>query len=145
MLANLENSAVATRLEKVNFHSNPKRVMPKNVQTTIQLCSFHMLVGLCAKFFKLSSTWTENFQMYKLGFEEAEEPVIKLPTFTGSCRKQGSSRKMSTSSLTMLKPLNVWITANCEKILKEMGVSDHFTGDRPPVSWETCMWVKKQQ
>ena len=24
--------------------------------------------------------WTENFQMYKLGFKEAEEPEIKLPT-----------------------------------------------------------------
>ena len=27
--------------------------------------------------------------MYKLGFEEAEEPEIKLPTFVGSWRKQG--------------------------------------------------------
>ena len=48
MPANLENSAVATELEKVNFHSNPKeRAMPKNVQTTTQLCSLHMLVRLC--------------------------------------------------------------------------------------------------
>ena len=31
--------------------------------------------------------------MYKLGFEEAEEPEIKLPTFTESWRKQGSSWK----------------------------------------------------
>ena len=38
------------------------------------------------KSFKLgfSSTWTENFQMYKLGFKKAEEPEIKLPTFAGS-------------------------------------------------------------
>ena len=28
--------------------------------------------------------WTENFQMYKLDLEEAEEPEIKLPTFVGS-------------------------------------------------------------
>ena len=26
---------------------------PKNIPTTIQLCSFHMLVRLCSKFFKL--------------------------------------------------------------------------------------------
>ena len=46
--------------------------------------------------------------MYKLGFEEAEEPEIKLPTFVGSWRKQGNSRKTSTSaSLTVLKPLIV--------------------------------------
>ena len=40
---------------------------------------------------------------------------------------QGNSRKTSTSaSLTMLKPLIVWITANC-KILQELGVPDHLT------------------
>ena len=25
--------------------------------------------------------WTENFQMFKLDLEKAEEPEIKLPTF----------------------------------------------------------------
>ena len=43
MPANLENSAVATGLEKVSFHSNPKEAMPKNAQTTAQLHSFYML------------------------------------------------------------------------------------------------------
>ena len=47
MPANLENSAVATGLEKVSFHSNPEKGqrMPKNVQTTAQLHSFHVLAG----------------------------------------------------------------------------------------------------
>ena len=101
-----------------------RRAMPKNVQTTIQLPSFHMLATLCSKSSKLgfSSTLTEIFQMYKLGFEEAEEPEIKLTTFAGSWRKQGNSRKTSTSaSLTMLKPLTVWIKTNW-KILKEMKI-----------------------
>ena len=44
----------------------------------------------------------------QVGFRKTEEPEIKLPTFVGSWRKQGSSRKTSTSaSLTMLKPLTV--------------------------------------
>ena len=44
MSANLESSAVATGLENVSFHSNSKRrAAPKNVQTIVQLCSFHML------------------------------------------------------------------------------------------------------
>ena len=34
-----------------------------------------------------------ELQMYKLGFEEAKEPEIKLSTFTGLWRKQRSSRK----------------------------------------------------
>ena len=63
------------------IHSNPKQ-MPKNVQITIQLHSFHMLARLFSKSFKLGfiSTWTENFQTYKIGLEKAEEPEIKLPT-----------------------------------------------------------------
>ena len=28
--------------------------------------------------------WTENFQMYKLDLEKAEEPETKLPASTGS-------------------------------------------------------------
>ena len=57
--------------------------------------------------------------MYKLGLEKAEEPEIKLPTYTGSQRKQGNSRNTSTSaSLTTLKPLTVWLTTTCEKFLK---------------------------
>ena len=31
-----------------------------------------------------NSTWTENFQMYKLDLEKAEEPEIQLPTIAGS-------------------------------------------------------------
>ena len=35
MPANLENSAVAIGLEKVNFHFNPKKGNAKNVQITV--------------------------------------------------------------------------------------------------------------
>ena len=55
---------------------------------------------------------------YTAGFRKAEEPEIKLPTSSGSWKKQMSSRKISTSALlTMPKPLTVWITANCGKFL----------------------------
>ena len=65
--------------------------------------------------------------MFKLVFEKAEEPEIKLPTTAGSSRKQESSRKTSISALlTMPKPLTVWITINW-KILTEMGIPDHLT------------------
>ena len=67
-----------------------------------------------------------NFQNVKLVLEKAEEPEIKLPTSSGSSKKQESSRKTSTSALlTMPKPLTVWITINW-KILKEMGIPDHL-------------------
>ena len=87
-----------------------------------------------------NSTWTVNFQMFKLVLEEAEEPEINLPTSVRSSKKQESSRKTSISALlTMPNPLTVdhnklW------KILKEMGKPDNL-----PASWEICMQVKKQQ
>ena len=65
--------------------------------------------------------------MFKLVLEKAEEPEIKLPTSTGSWKKQERSRKTSISALlTMPTPLTVWITINW-KILEEMGISDHLT------------------
>ena len=69
-----------------------------------------------------------NFQMFKLALEKAEEQEIKLPTSTGSLKKQVSSRNASVSALlTMPKPLTVWITINCGKFLQEMGIPDHLT------------------
>ena len=48
MPANLENSAVATGLEKLSFHSNSKeRQCQKTVKTTTQLLSFHILAKSC--------------------------------------------------------------------------------------------------
>ena len=45
MSANLENSAVATGLEKVQFSfQSQRKAMTKNAQTTAQLHSSHMLV-----------------------------------------------------------------------------------------------------
>ena len=67
-----------------------------------------------------------NSLLFKLVLEKAEEPEIKLPTYAGSSKKQESSRKTSISaSLTMLKPLTVWITTNW-KILQEMEILDHL-------------------
>ena len=46
--------------------------------------------------------------MFKLVLEKGEEPELKLPTSTGSSKKQESSRKTSTSALlTTPKPLTV--------------------------------------
>ena len=71
--------------------------------------------------------WTVKFQMFKLVLEKAEEPEIKLPTSTGSSKKQESSRKASISALlTTPKPSTVWITINCGKFRKRWE-SDHLT------------------
>ena len=64
--------------------------------------------------------------MFKLVLEKAEEPEMKLPTSTGSWKKQESSRTSISALLTMPKPLTVWITINW-KILKVIGIPDHLT------------------
>ena len=79
--------------------------------------------------------------MSKLVLEKAEEPEIKLPTSTGSQKKQESSRKTSTStSLTTLKPFTVWITTNCGKFFKRWENETTL-----PVSCDIYIKVKKQQ
>ena len=83
----------------------------------------------------------ELSDIYKLDLEKAEEPEIKLLTSIGSQKKQGNSKKKITSaSLTTLKPLTVRITTNCGKLLKRRKYQTTL-----PASWETCMQVKKQQ
>ena len=114
-----------------------RKAMPRNAQTPAQLHSSHTLVKCCSKFSKpgFSSMWTMNSQMFKLVLEKAEEPEIKLPTFAGSSKKQEHSRKTSISaSLTMPKPLTVWITINCVKFWKRWEYQTTW-----PNSWETCM------
>ena len=97
-----------------------------SAQTTAQLHKSHMLTKECSKFSKLSFNrmWGKDFQMFKLVLEkageQAGEPEIKLPTSIGSYKKQENSRKSSIFvSLTTLKPLTLWITTNCGKILKD--------------------------
>ena len=82
-----------------------------------------------------------NFQMFMLVLEKAEEPEIKLPTSSGSLKKQASSRKASISALlTMPKPWLCGFNNKLWKILQEMGKQTTW-----PVSWEICMQVRKQQ
>ena len=143
MPANLENSAVATGLEKVSFHSNPKERKCQKCSNygTIALISHANKVMLKILQARVSNTWTVNFLMFKLVLEKAEEPEIKLPTSDGSWKKQESSRKTSISALlTTPKPLTVWITRNCGKFWKRWEYQTTW-----PASWETYMQVRKQQ
>ena len=55
----------------------------------------------------------QELPMVKLDSGKAEDPEIKSPTSVGSQKQQDGYRKTSTSaSLTMPKPLTVWIITN---------------------------------
>ena len=115
-----------------------RKAMPKNVQTNTQLRSSHMLAKQYSKYSKpgFKSTWTVNFQMFKLDLEKAEEPE-------SNCQHHLDHRK--TRELQKIiyfcqNILTVWITTNCEKFLKGWEYQTTW-----PAFWEICMQVKKQQ
>ena len=86
MPANLENS---TGLERSIFIPTPKKGNAKEC-SNYNITAFISHAGkIMLKPFKLdvSSMWTENFQMYMLDLEKAEEPEIEMPTSVGSYKK----------------------------------------------------------
>ena len=70
--------------------------------------------------------WNENFHMFKLDLEKAEESEIKLPTSVGSLKKQEISRKNIYFCFFDYAKVFVWITTNW-KILKEMRIPNQLT------------------
>ena len=87
--------------KRVSFIPIPKKGNAKecsNYCTTapISHASKVMLKILHAR---LQEYVNQDFQMYTLDLERAEEPEIKLPTSIGSPKKQENSRKTSTSAL----------------------------------------------
>ena len=71
--------------------------------------------------------------------QNAEEPEIKLPTSTGSLKKQESSRKNIFCFIDHAK-VTVWITRNYGKFWKRWEYQSTW-----PASWEIGMQVSKQQ
>ena len=77
----------------------------------------------------------------QVGFRKGKGTRDQIANICWIIEKQQSSRKTSTSaSLTMQKPLTLWITTKCGKFLKRWEYQTTL-----PTSWEVCMQVKKQQ
>ena len=86
MPANLENSAVATGLEKVSFHSIPKKGNAKECSDyhTIVLISHVSKVMLKILQVRLQQYMNRELPEVQPGLRKAEEPEIKFPTSIGS-------------------------------------------------------------
>ena len=114
MLANLENSAVATGLEKVRFHSNPKERQAKECSNycTIALISHASKVMLKILQSRLLQYVNHELSGVQVGFRKGRGTRDQI---AGSWKKQESCRKTSTSALYDCVDHNkLW------KILKEM-------------------------
>ena len=84
--------------------------MPKNVQTTTQLHSFHMLKILQAR---LQQYMNRELPEVQAGFRKGRGTRDQIASIHWITEKQRNYRKTSPSaSLTTLKPLTMWIKTN---------------------------------
>ena len=132
MPTNLENSAVATGLEKVSFHSNPKKRQCQRMLRLPHNYTHIMLVNQRSKFSKpgFSNTWTVNFQVFKLEvLEKAEEPEVnQIANIHWIIEKAREFQKnIYFSFINYAKAFDCLDHNKLWKILKEMGVPDHLT------------------
>ena len=122
MPANLENSAVATGLEKVSFHFNPK-------ERQCQKCSnYHTISHISHASQVMLNIFQARLQQYvncevsgvQDGFRKSRGTRDQIANICWIMEKAREfQEKTSTSaSLTMPKPLTVWIKTNCGKSFK---------------------------
>ena len=119
MPANLENSSVATGLEKSVFNPIPKKGNAKECSNyrTMALISHTSKVILKILQARLQQYVNCELPDVQAGFRKGRETRDQIANIRWIMEKQESSRKTSISALfTMPKPLIVWIPRNCGKL-----------------------------
>ena len=143
MPANLENSPVATGLEKVSFHSNPKERQCQRCSNyhTIALISHASKVMLKILQARLQQYMNCELPDVQAGFRKGRGTRDQIANLCWIMEKAREFQKTSISALlTMPKPLTVWITRNCGKFWKRWEYQTTW-----PASWDTYMQARKQQ
>ena len=118
-----------------------RREVPKNVPTTIQLDSVYMLARLPSKSFKLgfSSMWTNNFQIYKPGFQRDRGNRDQIANIHWILKKAREFQKnIYFCFIGCVKAFDHGDQNKLQKIFREMRQDQTIL----PVSWETCMQVR---
>ena len=118
MSANLENSAVATGLERSVFISIPKKGNAKACSNYHKIALISHASKVMLKILHARLQQYVNLELpVQAGFRKGRGTRNQIAKTAGSSKKQESSRKTLISALlTMPKPLTVWITINCGKI-----------------------------
>ena len=105
-----------------------RRAMPKNIQTT-----YNVLISHASKvIFKILQTRLQEYLNWELsdfqaGFRKGRGTRDQIAKIQWIMEKAWEFHKNIYSALLItLKPLTVWITINCGKFLKEMGIR-HLT------------------
>ena len=113
--------SVATGLEKVSFHSNPKERQCQRIFKLLHKCTHFTCQQSNAQNSPSQASTVHELRTFRCEswIQKRQRKQIKLPTSIGSSKKQENCSRISISaSLTMLKRLTVWITTNCGKFLK---------------------------
>ena len=118
-----------------------RKAMPKNVQTTAQLKSSHMLVKKILQA-RLQQYMNRELPDAQAGFRKGRGTNDQIANIRWIIKKAREFQKKTSISalLTMPMPLTAWIIINCVKFWKRW----EYQTTRP-ASWETCMQIRKQQ
>ena len=122
MSANLENSAVATELEKVRrsvFIPIPKKGNAKECSNycTIALISHASKIMLKILQARLQQCMNRELLDVQAGFTESRGTRDQIANIHGSSKKQEFQKNIYFCFTDCAKAF-VWITTNCEKLLK---------------------------
>ena len=118
MTANLENSAAATGLEKVSFHSNPKE---RQCQRVLKLPHIALISQASKVMFKILQARLQQYMKHELpdvqaGFRKGRGTRDQIANIHWIIEKAREFQEnIYFFLLTMSKPLTVWITINCGK------------------------------
>ena len=138
MPANLENSAVATGLEKVSFHSNPKECSNYHTVALISHASKVMLKILQAR---LQQYVNHELPYVQAAFRKGRRTRDQIANIHWIMEKAREFQKNIYSCfIDYAKAFDCGITINCGKFLKRWEYQTTW-----PASWEICMQVRKQQ
>ena len=77
---------------------------------------------------RLQQYVNQDFQMYKLDLEKAEEPEIKLPTSIDHRESKGIPEKKYFCFIDYTKAFDCVDHNKLWKILQVMGIPDHLSG-----------------
>ena len=138
MPANLENSAVATGLEKVSFHSNLEEgnATERANYCTIALISHASKIMLKILQGRIQQYMNWDFPDVQARFRKDRGTRDQIANIHWIIEKAREFQKNIYFSLTDF----VWITANCGKFFKRWEYQTTW-----PASWEICTQVRKQQ
>ena len=127
MSENLENSAVATGLEKVSFHSNPKG----NAKECSNYCTIALISHASKVMLKILQARLQQYMNFELpdvqaGFRKGREPEIKLPAFWITAKAREFQKNTYFCFIDYVKAFNCVDHNKLWKILKEMRIPDHL-------------------